>query len=71
MTSSLEGEGGGRPKVTCDDMMTRGGGGGKGLMTKYPPFTEILGMPLISNTFQGSSRCTSCGQLDFFNFNPT
>ena len=38
MTSSLEGEGGVRQKMTCDDMMTGGGRGGKGLMTKYPFF---------------------------------
>ena len=30
--------------MTCDDMMTQEGGGGKGLMTKYPLFTEILDM---------------------------
>ena len=65
MTSSLEGEGGGHTgrgggvsqKMTCDVMMTRGagwGGGGKGLMTKYPLFTEILAKPMILNTFQGS-----------------
>ena len=48
MTSSLEGEGGVGQKMTCDDMMTRGGG----LMTKYPLFTEILAKPMILNTFQ-------------------
>ena len=36
--SSLKGEGGVDQKMTCDDMMTQGGG----LMTKYPLFTEIV-----------------------------
>ena len=54
MTSSLEGEGGVGQKMTCDDMMTLERVGGKGLMTKYPLFTEILGKPSISHTFQGS-----------------
>ena len=56
MTSSLEGEGGGvDQKMTCDDMMTQGaGGGGKALITKYPLFTEILAKPIILNTFLGS-----------------
>ena len=40
-------------KMTCDDMMTQGGEGVR-LMTKYPLFTEILGKPLILNTFKGS-----------------
>ena len=54
MTSSLgEGGGGGR-KMTCDDMMTLERVGGRGLMTKYPLFTEALGKPSISHTFQGS-----------------
>ena len=53
MTSSLEGEGGGRPKDDMwwhDDM----GVGGKGLMTKYPLFNEILAKPMTLYTFQGS-----------------
>ena len=53
MTSALEGEGGVGQKMTCDDMMTQGGEGVR-LMTKYPLFTEILGKPLILNTFKGS-----------------
>ena len=40
--------------MTCDDMMTLERVGGKGLMTKYPLFTEILGKPLILDAFQGS-----------------
>ena len=36
-------------KMTCDDMMTQGGG--KALMTKYPLFTEILAKPMVLNTF--------------------
>ena len=35
-------------KMTCDDMMTRGG------ITKYPLFTEILDKALILKTFQGT-----------------
>ena len=55
MTSSLEGEGGVGQKMTCDDMMTqKGGGGGKGLMTKYPLLTATLAKPMILNIFQGS-----------------
>ena len=46
MTSSLKGEGGVGQKMTCDDMMTRGGG--KGLMTKYPLLTEILGKARVT-----------------------
>ena len=38
-------------KMTCDDMMTQGGGG---LMTKYPLFTKMLAKPMVLNTFQGS-----------------
>ena len=48
--TSREGEGLSQ-KMTCDDMMTRGG---KRLMTKYPLFTEILDKALILKTFQGT-----------------
>ena len=41
-------------KMTCDDMMTQEGVGVKGLMTKYPLFTEILDKALILKTFQGT-----------------
>ena len=44
MTSSLEGEGGGRgigQKMTIDDMMTQKGGGGTGLMAEYPLVTAF------------------------------
>ena len=44
--------GGGGQKMTYDDMMTQGGG--EGLMTKYPLFTEILDKALILKTFQGT-----------------
>ena len=45
--------------MTYDDMMTQWGGVGwgggvKGLMTKYPLFTEILDKALILKTFQGT-----------------
>ena len=40
--------------MTCDDMMTQEGVGVKGLMTKYPLFTEILDKALILKTFQGT-----------------
>ena len=55
--SSLEGEGWVVQKMTSDNMMTcrqRRGGRGKGLVTKYPLFTEILGKPPILSTFLGS-----------------
>ena len=39
MTSSLEGDGGVGEKMTCDDMMTRGGGRGGGKTDdKIPSF---------------------------------